>query len=52
MIFEIFTTHQDENEALELMTHFETDAKHKLLGALKSALGESNFTTLRNIVKK
>ena len=52
IIFEIFTTHQDENEALELMTHFETDAKHKFLGALKSALGESNFTTLRNIVKK
>lgn len=52
MIFEIFTTHQDESDALQLMTHFETDAKHKLLGALKSALGESNFTTLRNIVKK
>ena len=52
MIFEIFTTHQDESEALQLMTHFETDAKHKLLGALKSAIGESNFTTLRNIVKK
>lgn len=52
IIFEIFTTHQDENEALQLMTHFETDAKHKFLSALKSALGESNFTTLRNIVKK
>ena len=52
MIFEIFTTHQDESEALQLMTHFETDAKHKLLSALKTIVGESNFTTLRNIVKK
>ena len=50
IIFEIFTNHKDESDALEQMTHFETDAKHKLVGALKGIVGESGINILRNIV--
>lgn len=52
IIFEIFTNHKDENEALQLMTHFTTDAKHKLLNALKTVVGESGMDLLRKAVKK
>lgn len=52
LLFEIFTNHQDESEALQLMTHFITDAKHKLLGAVKGVVGESGLNILRKVVKK
>ena len=52
IIFEIFTNHKDESDALEQMTHFETDAKHKLVGALKGIVGESGINILRNIVNR
>lgn len=52
IIFEIFTNHQDESEALRLMTHFMTDSKHKLKGAVKSLLGETGIGIIRKMVKK
>ena len=51
MLFEIFTRHQDESDALQLMTHFMVDGKHKLVGAVKGVLGEQGVSVLKKIVR-
>lgn len=52
IIFEIFTDHQDEAEALELMKNLETDAKHKVKDTVRSILGEKGVRMFQQVVKK
>ena len=51
IIFEIFTNHQDEDEALRRMIHLKLDTKHKVTNAVKSVIGESGFNLLRKLKK-
>ncbi len=56
MIFEIFTNHEDESQALQLMTSIEEDAKailkKKAIGVLQSVAGEKGINTVKNILKR
>lgn len=56
MLFEVFTNHEDEREALDLMSHIDVDVKRalksKLVGAVRSVVGESGVNTIKNILKR
>ena len=56
MILEIFTNHEDENEALRLMTSIRVDAKavmkNKVTGAIRSVAGEAGIKMIKGILKK
>lgn len=54
MIFEVFTSHEDENEALKRMfniTQIPTSIKREAKQAIKSVLGENNVKKAKEIVK-
>lgn len=50
MILEVFTTHENENEALNLMTSIAYDAKQKVADAIRSVAGEKGFKVIRSIL--
>lgn len=56
MILEVFTTHENENEALTLMTTISTDVKtllkKKLSGTIHSFIGETSIKVIKDILKK
>lgn len=56
MILEVFTNHEDENEALRLMTSINMDAKaimkDKVAGAIRSVAGEAGIKMIKGILKK
>ncbi len=56
IIFEIFTSHENESDALQLMTHIDEDSsiliKKKAVDAIKSAAGEKGIKIIRNILGK
>lgn len=52
IIFELFTNHQDEDEALQLMKNLVTDTNHQFYGVIKSVLGDAGVSVLKKIIKK
>lgn len=52
MILEVFTTHEDENEALKLMTSITYDAKRKVADAIRSVAGEKGIKAIKSILGK
>ena len=50
MILEVFTTHENENEALNLMTSITFDAKHKVADAIRSVAGEKGIKAIKSIL--
>lgn len=56
MILEVFTNHEDENEALTLITTINVDAKavvkNKVTGAIRSVAGEAGIKAIKNILKR
>lgn len=56
MILEVFTTHENENEALGLMTSIiydkKTAMKNKVAGAIRSVAGEKGMKVIKNILGK
>jgi 2-succinyl-5-enolpyruvyl-6-hydroxy-3-cyclohexene-1-carboxylate synthase len=51
IVFEIFIDYNDEADALELMTHFAQDTKHKVKDAVSSVIGEKGVGILRKMIK-
>ncbi len=56
MILEVFTTHEDENNALRAMTNINCDAKtaikNKVTDTVRSIAGETGIKVIKNIFKK
>lgn len=56
MILEVFTTHENENEALRLMTSIIYDKKaamkSKVAGVIRSVAGEKGIKAIKNILGK
>lgn len=52
MILEVFTTHENENEALRLMTSITFDAKYKVADAIRSVAGESGIKKIKSLLGK
>lgn len=56
MILEVFINHEDENEALKLMTSINMDVKavmrNKVAGAIRSIAGDSGVNIIKGILKK
>lgn len=56
MLLEVFTSHENENEALRLMTSINVDAKAamkiKLAGAIRLVAGEKGVEVVKSIFKK
>ena len=56
MILEVFTTHENENQALRLMTNINCDAKtaikNKVTDTIRSVAGEAGIKVIKNIFKK
>lgn len=56
MVLEVFTDSKDENEALYLMSHIQSDVKgivrSKLKSAVKNVAGEKGINAIKNYLKK
>ena len=56
MLLEVFTTHENENEALQLMTSINVDfkdkMKNKVAGAIRSVAGEKGLKAIKGMLKK
>ena len=59
MIFEVFTNHEDESEALRLMSNIVVDSidtktliKRELVGVVKKVVGESGVKVIKSVLKK
>lgn len=56
MIFEVFTNHEDENEALKLMSSIlhdnKNEVKNKVINTVRSVVGEKGIKTIKNILGK
>ena len=50
MILEVFTTHENENEALNLMTSITMDSKQKVADAIRSVAGEKGIKAIKSIL--
>ena len=50
MILEVFTTHENENEALKLMTSITMDSKQKVADAIRSVAGEKGIKAIKSIL--
>ena len=50
MLFEVFTKHEDESDALQLMTHIIVDSKHKMVNAIKSVVGEKGLDIAKSLI--
>ena len=51
ILFELFTSHQDEDTALQLMKHLVTDRKHQMKDTIQSVIGEKGVNFLTKIVR-
>ena len=51
IIFEVFTTSEDESDALKIMNNLELDKRFILKKKIKSAIGEKGVEIIKNIVK-
>ena len=56
ILFEVFTSSDDESESLRIMEHLAKDTKtlaKKRIGSIaKSVLGEEGYDTLKKVLKK
>lgn len=56
MLLEVFTTHENENEALRLMSTItydaKTDIKNKVANTIRSVAGEKGIKIIKNIIGK
>ena len=58
MVLEVFTTHENEDQALKLMSSIfvappaAPSMKNKVAGALRSVVGDSGVKTIKNIIGK
>lgn len=56
IVLEVFTNHEDERDALQLMSNISVDAKklikNKLAGAIRSVAGEVGIKAIKGIFKK
>lgn len=56
MIFEVFTRPEDENDALHLMSHIQTDVKgfmrNRMVDAVRSVAGESGIKKIKGFIRK
>lgn len=52
MILEVFTTHENENEALRLMTSIEIDTKQKVADTIRTVAGEKGIRVIKSILGK
>lgn len=52
MLLEVFTTHENENEALGMMTSISFDAKHKVADAIRSVAGEKGIRAIKSLLGK
>ena len=56
MLFEVFTSYTDENDAMGAITTISFDlkeaAKHKVADAIRSMVGEQTINKLKSILKK
>lgn len=56
MLFEVFTSYTDENDAMDAITTISFDlkeaAKHKVADAIRSMVGEQTINKLKSILKK
>ena len=52
IILEVFTTHENENEALRLMSTIAIDTKHKLSGIVRSIVGEKGINVIKSVIGK
>ena len=52
IIFEIFTKHEDENDALSLMINIEADIKGNAKSAVKNILGDKGVSTIKKLFGK
>lgn len=52
MIFEVFTTHENENEALKLMRNINVDTKHKMADVIRTLAGENSINAIKNILNR
>lgn len=52
IILEVFTTHENENEALRLMSTIAIDTKHKLSGIVRSIAGEKGINVIKSVIGK
>lgn len=50
MILEVFTTHENENEALRLMTSITMDSKQKVADAIRSVAGEKGIKVIKSLL--
>lgn len=50
MLLEVFTTHENENEALKCMTSITLDMKHKLADAIRTVAGEKGVSVIKSII--
>lgn len=52
IILEVFTTHENENEALKRITSITFDAKHKLAATIRSVAGEKSIDVIKSLLGK
>lgn len=56
ILLEVFTSHENENEALQLMTSINVDIKaqmrSKITGVIRSVAGEKGLNAIKGILKK
>lgn len=51
IVFELFTNHQDEDTALQMMKRLITDRKHQVKDTIQSVIGEKGVSFLTKIVR-
>lgn len=51
MVFEVFTTSEDESEALKAMTNILTNTKGKAKQIIKKTIGDANLNLLKRVLK-
>ena len=52
IIFEVFTNHEDESKALEIITSLESSFKGKSKEIIKNLVGENNIRNIKRILKR
>ncbi len=52
IIFEVFTSHENENMALEIITHILSSPEVKLKKTVQSVLGENMYNAIKKIIRK
>lgn len=52
IIFEVFTTSEDESDALRIMYNLDDSGSNELKGKVRKIIGEKNYDALRKVVKR